>query len=105
MEHDPLDLIVRAFNERWSREWDATPDDQQVKIVRIAHKLRTHPDFREKYADNPDEQNADIAFQKIFEDVMSKERRNELDLYRLIAKDDAFRLSILDTLKRILRVG
>jgi type I restriction enzyme R subunit len=64
--------------------------------------MRAHPDFKEKYADNPDAQNADIAFQKIFTDVMSKERKNELDLYRLIAKDDAFRLAMLDTLKRVL---
>jgi type I restriction enzyme, R subunit len=41
--HDPLDDIVRRFNERW--------------------------------------------FQKIFEDVMLKKRRNELELYKLLAGD------------------
>jgi type I restriction enzyme R subunit len=41
----------------------------------------------------------------MFEDVMSKERKNELDLYRLIAKDDAFRMAMLDTLKRVLGAG
>lgn len=99
---DPLDLIIRSFNERHFQGWDATPDEQRVKFVSIAQKMRTHPDFKTKYADNPDSQNADIAFRQMFEDVMSKERKNELDLYRLIAKDDAFRVAMLDTLKRVL---
>jgi len=33
---------------------------------------------------------------------MSKQRKSELDLYRLIAKDDAFKIAMQDTLKRIL---
>ncbi len=99
---DPLDLIIRSFNERHFQGWDATPDEQRVKFVNIAQKMRTHPDFKTKYADNPDSQNADIAFRQMFEDVMSRERKNELDLYRLIAKDDAFRMAMLDTLKRVL---
>ena len=102
---DPLDLIIRSFNERHFQGWDATPDEQRVKFVNIAQKMRTHPDFKTKYADNPDSQNADIAFRQMFEDVMSKERKNELDLYRLIAKDDAFRVAMLDTLKRVLGAG
>lgn len=76
-----------------------------MKFVNLAQKLRAHPDFKEKYAENPDPQNADIAFRKMFDEVMAKERKNELDLYRLIAKDDAFRLAMLDTLKRVLGVG
>lgn len=104
-QHDPLDLIVRSFNERWFQGWDATPDDQRVKFVNLAQKLRAHPDFQTKYADNPDTQNADLAFSKMFDEIMTRERRNELDLYRLIAKDDAFRTAMLDTLKRVLRVG
>lgn len=101
-QEDPLDLIIRSFNERHFQGWDATPDEQRVKFVNIAQKMRTHPDFKTKYADNPDYQNADIAFRQMFEDVMSKERKNELDLYRLIAKDDGFRMAMLDTLKRVL---
>jgi len=104
-EKDPLDLIIRSFNERWFQGWDATPDEQRVKFVNIAQKLRSHPDFKKKYADNPDSQNADIAFRQMFDEVMSKERKNELDLYRLIAKDDAFRVAMLETLKRVLGAG
>jgi type I restriction enzyme R subunit len=33
---------------------------------------------------------------------MSKQRKNELDLYRLYAKDEAFHQSFFDTMKRML---
>ncbi|SDN06343.1 type I restriction enzyme, R subunit [Daejeonella rubra] len=104
IEEDPLDLIINSFNERWFQGWEATPEDQRVKIVKLADKMRAHPDFLHKYSENTDVQNREIAFKKIFEDIMSKERKSELDLYRLLAKDDAFKVAMQDTLKRVLRV-
>ncbi len=101
-QEDPLDLIVRSFNERWYQGWEATPEEQRVKFVNISRSMRSHPDYESKYANNPDVQNREIAFKKIFEDVMSKQRKNELDLYRLMAKDDAFKLALQDTIKRML---
>ena len=47
-------------------------------------------------------QNREIAFRKIFDEVMAKQRKNELDLYRLMAKDDAFKQALQDTIKRML---
>ena len=99
---DPLDLIIRSFNERWFQGWEATPDEQRVKFVNLAQSIQNHPDYKEKYSENSDMQNREIAFKKIFDDVMSKQRKSELDLYRLIAKDDAFKVAMQDTLKRIL---
>lgn len=104
VEEDPLDLIVRSFNERWFQGWQATPDEQRVKFVNLAQKVQEHPDFKEKYADNSDLQNREIAFNKIFDEVMGKQRKNELDLYRLISQDEGFRLAMQDTIKRMLRV-
>ena len=97
-----LDLIIKSFNERWFQGWDATPEDQRVKIVSLAQKLKDHPDYHLKFEFNADVQNKEIAFKKIFDEVMSKERKNELDLYRLLAKDEAFKLAMQDTLKRVL---
>ncbi|MEI7676669.1 MAG: type I restriction endonuclease subunit R [Bacteroidales bacterium] len=101
-EDDPLDLIIRSFNERWFQGWDVTPEEQRVKFVNLAKNIQAHPDFKSKYSDNGDVQNREIAFKKIFDEVMSKQRKNELDLYRLIAQDEAFKLAMQDTLKRIL---
>jgi len=103
-EKDELDIIIRSFNERWFQAWDATPEDQRVKIVTIAGSMKAHPDYKEKFADNPDTQNRAIAFNRIFEEVMAKQRKEELDLYRLVAKDESFKMSMLDTLKRVLNV-
>lgn len=101
-QHDPLDIIIKSFNERWFQGWEATPEEQKIKFVNIAQSMRTHPDFKEKYADNPDTQNRDYAFMRIFEEVMAKQRKSELDLYRLISKDEAFKQAMQDTLKRML---
>ncbi len=102
-DKDPLDLIIKSFNERWFQGWEATPEEQRVKFINLANSIRKHPDYQDKYATNPDVQNREIAFNKIFDDVMSKNRKNELDLYRLLAKDEAFRQAMQDTLKRILK--
>jgi type I restriction enzyme, R subunit len=101
-DKDPLDLIIKSFNERWFQGWEATPEEQRVKFVNIAHSMRSHPDFKKKYEENPDVQNREIAFKRIFEEVMSKQRKNELDLYRLMTNDEAFKLAIQDTIKRML---
>ena len=60
-----------------------------------------HPDFQSKVAENLDEQNKNLAFQKIWDDVMSKQRMQELDLYCLYAKDEAFKIAFFDTMKRM----
>ena len=101
-DEDPLDLIINSFNERWYQGWDATPEDQRVKFVTLAKNIQAHPDFLDKYSENADAQNREIAFKKIFDDVMAQQRKSELDLYRKVTQDDAFRIAMQDTLKRIL---
>jgi len=104
-ELDPLDLIINSFNEKWFQGWEATPDDQRVKFISLTKSIQAHPDFLSKVAENHDEQNKDLAFKKILDDVMSKQRKQELDLYRLYAKDDAFYQAFFDTMKRMSRLG
>lgn len=100
-EHDPLDEIIRSFNERWFQGWGATPEEQRIKFINIADGIKAHPDFEEKYQNNPDVHNRDLAFEKIFEEVMLKNRRNELDLYKLLANDAAFKASMQQSLRRM----
>lgn len=101
-EQDPLDMIIKSFNEKWFQGWDATPEEQRIRFVNIAQKVKEHPDYQSKYLDNPDVQNRDLAYVKIFNDVMNQQRRTELELYKLISQDDAFRQAMQDTVKRIL---
>lgn len=101
-EEDPLDLIINSFNERWFQGWEATPEEQRVKFVSLAKSIQAHPDYLEKYSENADVQNREIAFKKIFDDVMAQQRKIELDLYKKVTQDDSFRIAMQDTLKRIL---
>ncbi|WP_397298740.1 type I restriction endonuclease subunit R [Nonlabens ulvanivorans] len=104
-DKDPLDLIIQSFNERWFQSWEVTPEDQRVKFISLTKSIQAHPDFESKYLNNSDEQNKSIAFEKIMNDVMSKQRKQELDLYRLYAKDDAFKIALFDTMRRMASVG
>jgi type I restriction enzyme R subunit len=100
-EKDPLDEIIKTFNERWFQGWDATPEDQRVKFVTLSRHIKAHPDYQQKVADNKDTQTRDLAFKKILEDVMSQQRRQELELYKLYAKDDAFKQAFFHTMLRM----
>lgn len=100
-ERDPLDDIVRNFNERWFQGWSATPDEQRIKFINIAESVRTHPDFDGKYANNPDPQNRAIAFEKILQEVMLRRRKDELELYKLFAADPAFKAAWLHSMEQV----
>ena len=100
-EHDPLDEIIRSFNERWFQGWGATPEEQRIKFINIADGIKAHPDFQEKYQNNPDVHTRILAFEKIFEDVILKNRRNELELYKLLANDPAFKAAMQQSLRQM----
>ncbi|MCK6610957.1 MAG: type I restriction endonuclease subunit R [Bacteroidia bacterium] len=101
-EKDPLDEIIKSFNERWFHGWDATPEDQRVKFISISRHIQAHPDFKTKVADNKDAQNRDLAFKKILDEVMGQQRKKELELYKLYAKDESFYQALFDTMKRMI---
>ena len=98
---DPLDEIVRVFNERWFQGWEATPEEQRVKFIILGKHVIDHPDFEEKYKNNPDTQNREIAFRKILDEVMSNQRKKELDLYKMYSRDDGFMRAFIETMKRV----
>ncbi|UMB60851.1 DEAD/DEAH box helicase family protein [Lutibacter sp. A80] len=100
-EEDLLETIIQSFNERWFQGWEATPEDQRVKFISLTKSIQAHPDFKTKVAENKDVQNKDLAFRKILDEVMSKQRKQELDLYRLYVKDDTFKQAFFDTMKRM----
>lgn len=100
---DPLELIIKSFNEKWFQGWEATPDEQRMKFVSLSKQIKLHKDYQSKVLDNLDPQNSDLAFKKILAEIMAQQRKVELDLYRLYVKDDAFNQSFTDTMKRITR--
>ncbi|SHI90312.1 type I restriction enzyme, R subunit [Hymenobacter daecheongensis DSM 21074] len=101
-EKDLLDLIIKAFNERWFQGWEATPEDQRVKFLNIVRGMQAHPDFKAKFQDNPDNQTREMTFDRIFDEVINSQRRTELDLYKMLSKDDSFKHAFVETVKRLL---
>ena len=101
-EKDPLDEIIKNFNEKWFQGWEATPEEQRVKFVHLMEKVKTHNDYKSKFEENHDEHTRRLALMKILSEVMNKERKKELELYKLFAGDEAFRTGMLDSLERVL---
>ncbi len=100
-ETDPLDEIINNFNEKWFQGWSSTPEEQKVKFVNIADSVKKHPDFEAKYQNNPDPINRDLAFEKILKEVMLQRRKDELELYKLFANDNAFKVSWVQSMQRM----
>ena len=102
---DPLDEIIRNFNERWFKGWDATPEEQRAKFIHIMDKVKAHKDFEQNYEKNTDEINKKLAITKIIDEVINNERRKELELYRLFATNETFKLGLMENIQMALRAG
>jgi type I restriction enzyme, R subunit len=90
-ERDPLDEIIRVFNERWFQGWEATPEEQKIKLINVAQHVLNDSSYQSQVVDNPDEQNSRLAMGRIIQGAVNKERRKDLDLYKKFAQDEDFR--------------
>ncbi|PUB88013.1 MAG: DEAD/DEAH box helicase [gamma proteobacterium symbiont of Ctena orbiculata] len=104
LELNPLDEIVQAFNERWFQGWSATPEEQRVRLLNMADSIKSHPDFQDKYKDNPDPHNQHLAFEKLFKEIMLQRRKDDLEFYKLFANDEAFKASLMQSMQRIVNM-
>lgn len=100
-ETNPLDQIVRNFNERWFQGWSATPEEQRIRYVNMAESVKNHPDFEEKYQNNPDPHNRSLAFEKILKEIMLQRRKEDLEFYKLFANDPAFKASLTQSMRQM----
>lgn len=104
IEKDPLDEIIRAFNERWFTGWDASAEEQRVKFVKIADIIRNNPDYQTQVVENKDEQNSRLAMESFIQSAVNQTRRSDLDMYRLYANDPDFKRAFDATIMRLLSV-
>lgn len=101
-QKDPLDEIIRAFNDRFYSGWEETPEEARVKYISIAKNVMAHPDFEEKVANNSDKQNSDIALKKIMDEIMLRRRKANVDEYKRYAKDEAYYQGMFDLMRRMI---
>lgn len=100
-DKDPLDLIIQSFNERWFDSFGETAEERKLKLISYNKSIQAHPDFETKVVNNSDNQNSDLALKKIIDEVMSSKRKQELEVYKLYAKDETFYRAFFDTMKRM----
>lgn len=101
-DKDPLDEIIKAFNQRWFSGWDATPEEQRVKFINIAKHVVDNPNYQTQVVGNKDVQNRQIALEKLIAHAVSKERKRELDLYKRYAQDPEFKRAFDASIARLL---
>jgi len=63
--------------------------------------VEDNPDFREKFLDNPDAQNRDLALKKMINEALSKKRREELEMYKMYSQDQDFKKALQHAIKRL----
>lgn len=103
-DESPLDEIVRMFNERWFDAWDATPEEQRIKIINLLEHVRGSAEYETQVRNNADKQNADIALQELISKAVNKERKRDLELYKLYAGDSEFKKALHESMRRILNL-
>lgn len=88
---DPLDLILNEFNNRWFKGWDATPDEQKVKLMNVAKIVAEDKDYQELVIGNPDQQAVDIAMAMIIDRAVRQMRKSDMSLYKSYQQNDGFK--------------
>ena len=101
-EKDPLDEIIKEFNEHWFRGWEATPDDQKEKLVNITKAVANDADYQNLVIGNPDQQAVEAAMAMIIDRIIRQKRKGDMSLYREYQQNDAFKTSFRTLITRML---
>ena len=99
---DPLDQILKEFNERWFKGWDATPDDQKAKMIGIAKAVTNDEDYKTLVVGNPDQQAVEDAMRTIIDRVMRKQRKGDMSLYKEYQQNESFKYNFIRIINRML---
>ena len=90
-ERTPFDIILQHFNERHMQGWEATPEEQRTKVVRIAQIVTQQAQYKNTVVGNPDTEAAERMFQDVLNRAMAQQRSADLSLYRQFRADETFR--------------
>lgn len=99
---DPLDEILKAFNERWFKGWDATPDDQKMKMISVAQAVANDEDYKTLVVGNPDQQAVDALMIEIIDRIIRKKRKGDMSLYKEYQQNEGFKVDFRSVITRML---
>jgi len=101
-ENDPLDEILKEFNQRWFNGWDATPDDQKMKLVSVAQAVAADEDYQTLVVGNPDQQAVDALMVQIIDRIIRKKRKGDMSLYKEYQQNEGFKVDFRSVITRML---
>ena len=97
---DPLDQIIVEFNDMFDGIWKSTPEEKRIVLIKLRDGIQNHQDYQIRYIDAMDPQNRDQTFEEMLNDIIHECRKKEMNFYQLYSKDEAFKSSLTDCLKR-----
>ncbi len=89
-----LELILKEFNERWFKGWEATPEDQKTKLMSMAKAVVENEDYQTLVVGNPDQQAVDEIFARIVASVIRDKRNSDMSLYKQFRQNEAFKANL-----------
>jgi type I restriction enzyme R subunit len=98
---DKLDQILREFNERWFKGWDATPDDQKAKLMSMAKAVTEDENYKTMVVGNPDQQAVEEIYAKIIDSIVRKKRKGDMSLYKEYQQNEGFKANFQNLLIRM----
>lgn len=99
---DPLDEILKEFNERWFKGWNATPDDQKAKLISITKAVATDEDYQTLVVGNPDQEAVDTAMAAIIDKIIRQKRKGDMSLYKEYQQNEGFKTHFRNLIGRML---
>ena len=99
---DPLDEILKEFNQRWFNGWDATPDDQKMKMISVAQAVAEDEDYKNLVVGNPDQQAVDALMVQIIDRIIRKKRKGDMSLYKEYQQNEGFKVDFRSVITRML---
>ena len=101
-DKDPLDEILKEFNNRWFNGWDATPDDQKTKLVSVAQAVAADENYKALVVGNPDQQAVDALMIEIIDRIIRQKRKGDMSLYKEYQQNDGFKADFRSVITRML---
>ena len=99
---DPLDKILKEFNDRWFKGWNASPDDQKTKLLGVAKAVVEDEDYNTLVVGNPDKQAVDAAMITIIDRIMRSKRKGDISLYKEYLHSEVFKHGFIEAIKLML---
>lgn len=99
---DPLDEILKEFNERWFKGWNATPEDQKTKLISVAKAVSEDDDYKTLVVGNPDQQAVDALMVEIIDRIIRQKRKGDMSLYKEYQQNEVFKDGFRSVVVRML---